>query len=177
MNNRQLIQLLLLVITLGFALSPFLFPAPHTPPSVTEFNYNSELGEYIGGGNTGQYSPATAKFSLSGNLSALTVLIKYSDGYWQLKFNAPKGEKLQLGRVERIEPSSYQVDKLAALQVMNTGVECNTYFGNFTINQLVADNNGVITSFDATFMQRCESNTAPPITGSIKYNAPLTTHK
>jgi hypothetical protein len=170
MNKRYLIELLLLLITLSFALMPFV----SSVRTLNEFSYQSEMGEHIGGGMNATIKPPEATFSLSGDAAALTFGLKTKDGYWQVKLSAPKGETLHTGRYNTIEPTSYKLDKLPALAVSSNGAECNAFFGSFTIEQLITDNAGKVTALAASFTQRCEVADAPPLSGSLKYNIPLT---
>lgn len=170
MNPRHILQLLLLLITFVLASSPFLWR--HGNPKLTEYRYESEVGEHIGAGGTGHYTPAQATFTLVGSLAEISVSVQSKEGYWLLKFAAPKGEKLHTGYYERVEPSSFRHNELPCLAVSSNGAECNEFSGDFTINQLVTDSLGAVTVFDAVFTQRCESTTAPPLRGSIKYNVP-----
>ena len=166
MNNRHLLQILLLLLTLGFALTPFF----NQKPPLCEFRYESELGEHIGGGSSGRYGPSEASFSLTGNLHELTFALKSQAGYWNVRLTAPTGEKLHTGHYDSVALHTGYTGELPVLAVVSNGAECDTLMGSFIINQITTDTAGAVTALDVMFTQRCESATAPQLHGSIKYN-------
>jgi hypothetical protein len=55
--------------------------------------------------------------------------------------------------------------------VSGNGSGCNQVYGQFTIDQIEVDAEGRVTVLDARFSRRCESASAPPLTGRLRYEA------
>ena len=65
----------------------------------------------------------------------------------------------------------FRTGRAPGLEVTVTGRGCNRIFGKFSINQIETDDTGEVTVLDATFVQQCESSTAPLLKGAIKVSA------
>ena len=123
--------------------------SPHaqigTVPS--EFYFASGAGDYIGGGVTVDYTDPVV------TLTAGSVAVTAGGaGGWSLNLSAPAGQSLAVGTYSGVSLSG-------------NGRGCNNYYGTFTVTEVTA------TSFNATFKQTCESTTAAPLVGFIRYNA------
>lgn len=114
-------------------------------------------------------------FSVSGNSTNLTIFINNSSTFWNVSLSAPSGEKLHPGIYSKAERAPFRTGRSPGIDISGDGAGCNEVWGNFTINQIATDSTGKVNLLDATFLQRCESETAPALKGSIKLNAlPLT---
>ena len=140
--------------------------APHdsTPGTApTEFYFASGEGDYIGGGTTVDYTDPTVSVSASLNLVTASV------GGWTLDLAAPSGQQLAPGTYTGATRYPFNTGTAPGITVSGDGRGCNNDYGTFTIYEISA------TSVNATFSQTCESTTAPPLVGFIRYNATTTT--
>jgi hypothetical protein len=150
---------------------------PITPPAnsgstsanADEFWFQSATGDYIGAGTTVDYTGSNV--STSGTLGAITA----SAGDWTLNLGAPHGEQLVPGTYTGSTRYPFNTGTAPGLSVYGNGRGCNEDFGTFTVYEIASDNTGKLTRLNATFSQTCESTTAPPLVGFIRYNATVPT--
>ncbi len=135
----------------------------------TYFSFQSEDGDYIGGGGSWSYSPANANITMSGSGSHVGVSISGSE-WWNADFAAPDNETLEVGAYGSAQRYPFQPDGVAGLDISGDGRGCNRSYGSFEVIQLERDAD-TTTSFRATFEQRCESRTAPLLWGEVAVNA------
>jgi hypothetical protein len=137
----------------------------------TSYRYQSEPGDYIGGGQSNRYNSKNATIGLSGTAENLTFSVVTQTEFWFLQLAAPAGELLHPGHYYDAERASFRTGRAPGLDVSGDGRGCNQVWGGITINQIEADANGTVTLLDATFIHQCESSTAPRLFGAGKYNA------
>lgn len=133
--------------------------------------YCSQPGDYIGAGQEKTYTPKDGDFIARGNSSGGVIEIYFNGGpvWWTADFLAPRGAKLQRGVYQGAQRYPFQSPTKPGFDFSGSGRGCNELSAQFTIYQIVYDNNGKIKLFDASFTQRCE-NTMPPLYGRIQYN-------
>lgn len=139
-------------------------PTPHAEVGTasTEFYFASGAGDYIGAGATVDYTNPGV------NLSAGTITVSAGGaGAWTLDMAAPTGQSLAVGTYSGA--LRFATSTAPGISVSGDGRGCNNDYGTFTIIELTA------TSLNATFSQTCESTTAAPLVGFIRYNATTTT--
>lgn len=155
-------------------LSTFLLATPSLAQTVTSLSMTSSPGDYVGQGQTYFLSPTTGTFSAQVN-SGGGVSISYQGftpgDFWNLDFSAPNNVPLTQGTYLNATRFPFQTAGVPGLAVYGDGRGCNNDYGSFTVLQVVYGPNNTVTAFDATFTQYCESLTAPPLTGEIRYNA------
>ncbi len=118
----------------------------------------------IGGGATVDDTDPTV--SVSPNLSQITASADNST--WTLDLAAPSGQQLAPGTYTGAVGAPGN-GTAPGISISGDGVGCDNYYGSFTIYKISA------TSVNATFSQTCESTTAPPLVGFIRYNATVPT--
>jgi hypothetical protein len=161
------------------ALAVILTPAAASaaPTANTSYSFRSEAGDYIGGGQTRSYPAPPATISVSGTAADLTVAVTSGGDWWYIDLGAPRGETLHPGTFRDAERDAFRTGRSPGLDVFGNGRGCNQVFGQFTVDQIESDPSGSIAVLDAHFTQRCESATAPRLTGTVHYRAfPLSYH-
>ncbi|MCG6156582.1 tandem-95 repeat protein [Rubinisphaera margarita] len=140
----------------------------------TDFGFVSESGEYVGAGQTLDYSPENAHFSVyrSSTNSFIGFSIRSytnTSDYWSVDFAAPAGETLSPGTYTGATRYPFQDAEDPGLSISGQHRGYNTSVGEFTITQLVTADDGSIENFAATFWQASYEG-APRMTGAINYN-------
>ena len=67
--------------------------------------------------------------------------------------------------------AAFRGGNAAGLDISGDGRGCNMSFDIFTVIQMVANKDGVVSAVDVTFTQHCESATAPALTGRVAARA------
>ncbi|HYN96444.1 MAG TPA: hypothetical protein VES42_21595 [Pilimelia sp.] len=139
-------------------------PAAAAPVALTEFSYT--YGE-----TTGTFTAPAADIGLSGTNRSIYAGINTDDEWWSVALEAPRGEVLRPGVFRDAERAGFQKGRAPGLSVSGNGSGCNEVYGQFTIDQIETDATGAVTVLDARFSRRCESATATPMTGRLRYRA------
>jgi hypothetical protein len=135
-------------------------PAPGSTPPTGNFVYlNSDVGDFIGQGQTYTYTPETAAITLSTNQGHLTLSISGAQGW--------HGDFQTMYTLSLLEPGYYpdlmrypfHNPAKGGLSWTGEGRGCNRLLGWFAVDR-VAYTNGVLTALDLRFEQRCEGGTA-----------------
>ncbi|MFB6773460.1 hypothetical protein [Streptomyces sp. NPDC056337] len=149
--------------------------AAGTPAAVTKYSHNSEAGDYIGQGAKAAYTPATATITAGGDAEYVRfrVWVESEDDvtWWDVELAAPKGEKLRPGVYRNAERASFRTGRSPGLDVSGDGRGCNEVWGQFSVNQIETDDTGAVSVLDASYVQRCDSASAPALRGQVKFRA------
>jgi hypothetical protein len=129
------------------------------------YAFDSDPGDYIGGGIAKDYDNSTSIFTLTGNASSVQYSVSGLRDTWTALIAAPLGQTLQ--------PGNYSVARFAdethaGLDVFGDGRGCNQTTGTLTINVLVLNGQGNAVGLGATFEQHCEG-AAPALHGTINH--------
>lgn len=144
---------------------------PSATPT-TSYSFTSAPGDPIGGGHTKSYSAPDATFSIDGaGPHSVAFTVTTSTENWRIVLAPPLGQSLQLGVYHDAELAEFTTGRAPGLDASGDGTSCDAIWGSFTINQIQTDSSGKVTVLDATFTQSCQSATAPPLNGTILYNA------
>ncbi|MGW3285228.1 hypothetical protein ACWDR3_11370 [Streptomyces sp. NPDC001002] len=138
---------------------------------MTEYNFTSQSGDYIGQGTSATYTPSTADISVGGNAGYVRLSVSTADEWWDVDLAAPIGEQLRPGVYRDAERASFRTGRSPGLDVSGDGRGCNTVYGEFSVNQIETDASGAITVLDATYTQHCENADAPALEGVVRYRA------
>ncbi|KOG53503.1 hypothetical protein ADK76_27760 [Streptomyces griseoflavus] len=138
---------------------------------MTSYAYTSAAGDYVGGGRSGAYREPTAQFTMVGDAGHARFSVSTADEWWDIDLAAPKGETLRPGVYRDAENVFGATGRSPGLNVRGNGSACSDLYGQFTVNQIVVDAAGSITLLDASYTQKCESASAPPLKGTVKYRA------
>jgi hypothetical protein len=150
-------------------------PPPFRVQGAT-LSFTSQAGDYIGQGHTETLtSPAWTFMVSQGNLGPGGVAIDVrSDGgtglvLWAVNLAAPRGQSLQVGTFSNAMRAAFRESSQPGLDVYGDGRGCNQVFGTFTITKIEIAPNGAVTALDATFVQHCETPTAPALNGHLRF--------
>jgi hypothetical protein len=139
----------------------------------TSYSYVSAAGDYIGQGTSRTYTPsADMTVAITGNRNHISVNVHdatYST-WWGVGLSAGAGDTLRPGTYLNAERDPFRTGRSPGLDAHGEGRGCNEVYGRFTVNQIAFDDAGQLVMADVTFVQRCESETAPTYTGTIKLN-------
>ncbi|MFD4634209.1 hypothetical protein ACFVYR_17050 [Streptomyces sp. NPDC058284] len=133
------------------------------------YRFQSDPGDYIGGGRTVGYTGSTSTFRASGDASGVRYSVSGKRDEWWADIGAPKGQTLEVGKT--YQANRFGDDGLAELDVYGDGRGCNTTSGEFKVTKLALDETGKLKAFAATFKQRCESDGTAALNGTIHYYA------
>jgi hypothetical protein len=142
--------------------------------TVTSYAYSSTPGDWIGQGLSNSYvSPASTISIVSGSdAGELNVQVTSGSDWWYISLAAPSGSTLVPGTYLNAERAPFRSAGHPGIDVSGNGRGCNRIFGQFVLRSISADASGNITELDASYVQHCETATAPALTGTIRVNAP-----
>jgi hypothetical protein len=149
----------------------FAFASP-VAAQVTSLSMTSEPGDYIGAGQTYNYTATDGPFTpqVYGNNS--TVVISFHtpsfDHSWNLNFATANGAPLTPGTY--LNAKRFADGISPALDVFGDGRGCNEVSGFFQVLQAQYGPTNTLIAFEATFEQHCEGATSA-LRGTIRYNA------
>lgn len=140
-------------------------------PSVraaTFIQFNSQPGDYIGGGVTQTLIPLDGYITASGSGNGVSINFN-GDTWWNLDFAAREGETLVPGSYEGATRFPFNSPTEPGLSVSRDGRGCNQLTGKFDVLTLVYGASGDVERFDADFEQSCEGF-MPPLLGQVRFN-------
>ena len=145
------------------------------PASGTFLYFNSQQGDYIGGGIEQLYTSADTSFNASlppggGYFRAAVIQGPYTH-WWYVDIAAPPGQPLQIGSYTNAERASFRTAGHPGLDISGDGRGCNTVSGQFDVTDLQFAPTGELLVFDATFEQHCEGGPAA-LFGRIRIENP-----
>ena len=133
------------------------------------FWYDSEVGEWIGGGMTGHFTPATASMIAGCGGNSVSFQARRAGEIWSADVVMPDGVPVQPGTWFFHDTGSRPF-----FQLRGPGRSCQAR-GEFTIVTADLASTGMVKSLVVRFKQACE-NTSPTIQGEIRLtNPPVTT--
>ncbi len=156
-------------------------PAAAAHPMVSVFTYTSSPGDYIGQGARRTFTDAGSAFTGSVRYRNHVAIDVWEGGsastgeWWTILFAAPDGAPLTPGTYPGAERFPFQSPGAPGLSMSGTGRGCNRSYGSFTVHSVAYDASGELSELSADFVQHCETPTAPPVTGSVRYRVPATT--
>jgi hypothetical protein len=139
----------------------------------TSFAYTSQAGDYIGQGQSRTFTAsATTSVAVTGNREHIAVSVDdaTSGSWWYAQLSAGAGDTLHPGTYTGAERDSFRTGRSPGLDAYGDGRGCNEVFGRFTVNQIAFDDAGQLTMADITFVQNCESASAPAFIGTVHLN-------
>jgi hypothetical protein len=140
--------------------------AAESPASLT---IHSEPGDPIGQGLDYSYVRPRDQIRATGSTFGDPTIHTSANGAngesWLVDFDPPEGERLGVGVYEDAERSPFQSPGHPGVMVAGLGFSCDMT-GRFTIHELTYGVDGVLSSFRATFEQRCDGATGT-LTGEV----------
>lgn len=139
--------------------------------ATTSYAFRSDRGDYIGGGQSKEYTTPTSTITMRGTSRELTVGVEHGPGeWWHIQLAAPHGERLRPGAYRGAERAAFRTGRAPGLDAGGSGKGCNKIEGSFTIEQIRTSNTGEVRSLEASFIQHCEGH-EPALRGTVRYKA------
>ena len=135
-----------------------------TSTDFDEFYASSSQGDIVGQGRHGDIIGGSVV--VEGNLGQVHI----SAAGWTAVLAPRTGEQLVPGTYI----GAVRLSSSSAPEIMVGGISdsCETnVYGTFTIYQISADAGGRVTALNATFSQSCNTPSAPPLVGYIRFHA------
>ena len=140
----------------------------------TFLTFDSQPGDFVGGGRRFTLTPADGTFSVSRNFDqGVNVNFSGPAGSWSLSFAAPGETTLVPGMYEGATRWPFQSPTHPGLSVSGEGRGCNTLAGRFVVLEAVYDLSGNVLQFAADYEQHCEGG-VPALFGSVRYSSAVT---
>ncbi len=145
-------------------------PPPAQPqPSANFVRLQSDIGDYIGGGQSYSYAQTDAQISVSAAGGHLSINIR-GDQNWTGDFQVPNTlSQLQAGSYINLARYPFHDPTKGGLDWFGEGRGCNILSGWFVIDNVTYTSN-VLTSIDLRFEQHCENST-PALHGQIHWTS------
>ncbi|MES9943253.1 MAG: hypothetical protein ABW104_14865 [Candidatus Thiodiazotropha sp. 6PLUC2] len=155
-------------------LFPLFVVASSTLQAETTITLNSDVGDYIGQGESYAYSDENAVIQYSRNYdNGITVQINNlpDDPYnrWRFDIAAPDNAEIQPGIYENATRFPFQDAADPGLAFSGNGRGCNTLTGWFEVYDVSYDAAGGVESLNVDFEQHCEGGSAA-LHGTINFN-------
>ena len=136
------------------------------------FFWDSQPGDFVGGGRQGVYSPSNSQWTLAvENTNHVSVTIDDGPEHWRLDFSAPVGQPLAAGYYSAARRQPFTA--FNGLDVSGSGPGCNELTGRFVVLEIVVASDGTVQRFAADFEQHCH-DIVPALVGAIRYNSTIT---
>jgi hypothetical protein len=164
MTSRKLSCLFACLIA-GF----FSIDRPRISCGGTSITFNSQPGDYIGGGVNHTWTPIDGTFSISNSNGFAAVSFDGGPTWWTLDFAAPAGQPLVPGSYNGAMRYPFQGPTAPGLSVSGSGRGSNTLTGRFDILQMTYGPNGQLQQFSADFEQHSEG-AVPALFGNVLYD-------
>jgi hypothetical protein len=155
-----------------FALLPF----ATTASAQTFLNFNSQPGDYIGGGVSRTWTPADGTFTVRSTYRSGITVSFIAPGYstwWYLDFGPPDAQTLTNKVYEGAQRFSFHSPTKPGMDVSGSGRGCNRISGRFLVSHLAVALDGTIERLAIDFEQHCEGS-APALFGSLRFNSAVT---
>ncbi|PYQ19145.1 MAG: hypothetical protein DMF79_13320 [Acidobacteria bacterium] len=138
-------------------------------PYKTLIYFNSQAGDYIGGGQTFTLTPVDGTISASPTGGGVHV---HFDGstWWDLTFVPPSGTTLTPGLYEGATRWPFQSPTAPGMDVSGDGRGCNNLTGRFRVLEAEYAPSGHVVRFAVDYEQHCEG-LVPALFGSVRYNS------
>jgi hypothetical protein len=148
---------------------------PPGQSATTSFSYVSDVGDFIGQGQSHSYAFADgqwgATFDTESGVDHIEVGVGGLPGgeFFTLDFSAPPGEHLAVGAYEAASRWTFQGAQ-PGLSIIGNYRGCNEVTGRFVITALTLGPTNSVDRFEAAFEQHCEGG-APAFIGTISIAA------
>ena len=142
-------------------------PAPGSTPSTGNYVYlQSDAGDYIGGGATTTYTPATASIGVTASRGHLSVSVDSWSGDFQAMNTL---SEIEAGYYADLRRYPFHNPVKGGLSWYGEGRGCNTLLGWFAVDR-VSYTGSALTALDLRFEQHCEGG-VPALHGAIHWDA------
>lgn len=132
-------------------------------PSTTKLNgqitFDSEINDYIGGGQKIRFTDSNSIIEATAFPSHIRLNIQ-SDDTWTIEFSAPQGKLLEPGVYNLAQRLPFNNPTKPGMAISGAGHGCNKLSGMFEIREIAFTQLKLLKSFSASFEQHCEGSTA-----------------
>ena len=152
--------------------------AADTPQPATDawMHFQSDTGDYIGGGVLKVWTIKESDFAVGGTNSYLRASVSGLGDMWYLNFRAPSNGHLEPGLFTSAERAPFVTGKAPGIEIFGDGRGCNTLSGRFQIKSLTWTQAATVAEMDILFEQHCEGMT-PALRGELWYTTESGVHK
>jgi hypothetical protein len=92
------------------------------------------------------------------------------DAGYEVTLASPAGTPLVAGTYTNARRTPFRPPGSPGINVSGGGVGCNETFGEFTVHEITKSGD-TLTSFSASFSQRCENDIPPNLYGEVRFNS------
>lgn len=139
-------------------------PLAPTDGDSTYVTFNSEAGDWVGGGLSRRYTSENARIRAFVDLAFghLQVNVDSLDRseWWTLHATAPSGEALLPATYDPVAQWSPAISAMPTLSFSGTGRACGPLSGRFVVRSLKYGSLGQIDRLHMTFVQQCAGTSA-----------------
>jgi len=146
------------------------------PAADAWMHFQSDTGDYIGGGVLKVWTIKESDLSVGGTNSYLRASVSGLGDWWYLDFRAPSNGHLVPGMFTSAERAPFVTGKAPGIDVSGDGRGCNTLTGRFEIKSLTWTQAATVAEMDILFEQHCEGMT-PALHGELWYTTEAGVHK
>src|SRR5688500_839145 len=134
-------------------------------PGETRLTFQSDAGDYIGGGQTRTWTTVDGSFSATQSTSFVSIAFAGASNDWRLDFRARDGRALTAGPYELATRYPFNSPTRPGISISGSGRGCNTATGRFDVQEVTYKLDGSVDRFAADFEQHCEGRT-PALRGT-----------
>lgn len=139
-------------------------------PGTTGLQIVGDPGDFVSGGRSYAFSPATARFRVDGTRQRISASVDSGGTGFSIDLGAAPGDVLAPGTYDGAQRFPFN-GSAPGLSVDGNGRGCNTLTGSFTIAQAVfSPVDGSLEHLRATFEQHCEGFDAA-LRGTLTFQA------
>ncbi len=151
---------------------------PRAPQAAIDawMHFQSDTGDYIGGGKQQVWTLKESDFSVGGNNRDIRASVSGQGDRWYLEFRAPSNGQLGAGQFTNAERAPFVTGKAPGLDINGDGRGCNTLGGRFAIKTLTWTSAGTVAEMDVLFEQHCEGM-GPALRGELWITTTLGVHR
>lgn len=142
------------------------------PVEHTQWLLGGDFNDYILGPEDYTYD-ADDGFTVTGGLDGVSVSIDlWPEGWWDLRIKPVVGDVLEAGRTYTgatrwpLDPNTPNID------ISGSGRGCSSQTGQFTVNEIEVDGDGVVTALNVTAKQYCHGS-GPAAYTSVAWHSSL----
>ena len=147
-------------------------PPAGVVPATGNFLYlQGSPGDFISGGNTWLIVPPDqlALSDVYDNANDVSITAATSEGWTVWLFGQSSQTRLTTGLYTNVKRAPFNNPVAGGFSVWGDGRGCNESVSTMAIDQISYDTAGNVASISARFVQHCETSTAPPLYGALRF--------
>ena len=149
-----------------------LLPCGTAASAETFLTFDSQPGDYIGGGINRTWTPADGTFTAQVTFrGGITIsFTSFPQTWWYLNFGPPDAQALTNKEYEGAERFAFHSPTKPGMDVFGSGRGCNRLTGRFLVSELALRPDGTVERLAIDFEQHCEGGPAA-LFGSVRFNS------